>query len=135
MSPWKFSALNICGVALFTAGWLAGWIPGLIASDKSYLTILILFGVALSLVFLSSGKDWAAWWVGDKLVTVGLIGTVVGMILGLSGVEAQLGAETNIVAVRQVITGLLTAMSTTLFGLVGWLWVELNLAVCRETNE
>ncbi|MGI9524994.1 MAG: MotA/TolQ/ExbB proton channel family protein [Hyphomicrobiaceae bacterium] len=66
--------------------------------------------------------------IANILVFLGLIGTVVGFIMALSGVDAKTAAETAHVAgiIRKLIEGMSVALYTTLLGAVLNLWLSIN---------
>jgi hypothetical protein len=65
---------------------------------------------------------------GTALVLLGLIGTVVGFIIALSGVEPQAAADPASIApmVSTLIRGMATALNTTLVGSVLNIWLMAN---------
>lgn len=129
----RFVILQTLGVSLFAAGWIVGWITHLIDADQSYLTwvILALLCVALGLVAL--GRDRDAIWLGGHLFNIGLLGTLIGFVIAFSGVEIGQGFESDSAAAEQLTHGVLTALGTTVFGLVANIWVSLNVRlVCGE---
>ena len=66
--------------------------------------------------------------VANSLVLLGLIGTVLGFIIALSGVDPNVVADVNAVApmVADLIRGMSVALSTTLTGAVLNLWLTVN---------
>jgi len=66
--------------------------------------------------------------VGNSLVVLGLIGTVVGFIIALSGVDPETVAEAEKVSVMvaTLIQGMSTALVTTLVGAVLNIWLMAN---------
>lgn len=66
--------------------------------------------------------------VANSLVLLGLIGTVIGFIIALSGVDAQTAADPNAIApmVGDLIRGMSVALYTTLAGAVFNLWLMIN---------
>ena len=66
--------------------------------------------------------------IANSLVFLGLIGTVIGFIIALSGVDPAAATEVNSVApmVSTLITGMSVALYTTLLGAVLNVWLSLN---------
>jgi len=64
----------------------------------------------------------------DSLVFLGLVGTVIGFIVALSGVDPQASSDVDSVAsmVGTLITGMSIALYTTLFGAVLHVWLMIN---------
>jgi MotA/TolQ/ExbB proton channel family len=64
----------------------------------------------------------------DSLVFLGLVGTVIGFIVALSGVDPQTSAQAEEVAatVATLIAGMSIAMYTTLVGAVLYVWLMVN---------
>jgi hypothetical protein len=66
--------------------------------------------------------------VGNSLVFLGLLGTVIGFIMALSGVDAQAAADVESIApmVTTLIDGMSVALYTTLVGAVLNIWLMIN---------
>lgn len=73
-------------------------------------------------------------WLANSLVMMGLIGTVVGFIIALSGVDPALVSDASLITkmVSTLISGLGTAMYTTLVGSVLNLWLLANYHILQE---
>lgn len=73
-------------------------------------------------------------WFAGSLVLMGLIGTVVGFIIALSGIDPNLVADVTVVGkmVTVLISGMGTAMYTTLVGSVFNLWLSANYHILSE---
>ncbi len=67
-------------------------------------------------------------YLANSLVIIGLIGTVVGFIIALSGVDPSIVSDVNAIGpmVSTLITGMSVALYTTLVGSVLNLWLTLN---------
>ncbi|NKB76209.1 MAG: hypothetical protein GKR96_03980 [Gammaproteobacteria bacterium] len=65
--------------------------------------------------------------IANNLITLGLIGTVIGFIIALSGVEAERVADIAAVApmVSTLIQGMSVALYTTLVGAIFHLWLSM----------
>lgn len=66
--------------------------------------------------------------VANTLVFLGLVGTVIGFILALSGVDPEAASSTDKVApmISTLITGMSIALYTTLVGAVLHVWLNIN---------
>jgi biopolymer transport protein ExbB/TolQ len=66
--------------------------------------------------------------VANSLVFLGLIGTVIGFIIALSGVDPSRAADADNVAdmVATLISGMSVALNTTLVGAVLYVWLIVN---------
>ena len=66
--------------------------------------------------------------IADSLVFFGLVGTVIGFIVALSGVDPQTSAQVEEVAsmVATLVTGMSIALYTTLVGAVLHVWLMVN---------
>lgn len=73
-------------------------------------------------------------YIANSLVFLGLIGTVIGFIIGLSGIDAA--ATTNVDKIAPMITKLINGMSvalyTTLLGAVLNIWLNINLRILTD---
>jgi len=69
--------------------------------------------------------------VADSLIFLGLIGTVIGFILALSGIDpAAAGKVENVSAmVSMLINGMSVALYTTLVGAVFYIWLIINYRI------
>lgn len=66
--------------------------------------------------------------IANSLVFLGLIGTVIGFIIALSGVDPSRAADADNVAdmVATLISGMSVALNTTLVGAVLYVWLIVN---------
>ena len=73
-------------------------------------------------------------WLANSLVMMGLIGTVVGFIIALSGVDPAFASDITLIGkmVATLISGLGTAMYTTLVGSILNLWLLANYHILAE---
>lgn len=69
--------------------------------------------------------------IANSLVMLGLVGTVVGFIIALSGVDPQLAGNVDSIApmVAELIHGMSVALYTTLVGAVLHLWLKVNYLI------
>ncbi len=106
-------------------------------ADKSYLTS------AIGVMFIYG--MWAVWrdkwrtvdWIGEEMMTVGLVGTAVGIIIALAGVDPDIAGSHAATrdTIISLISGLSTALYTTLVGAVGYLWFSLQSHIFRDHKD
>jgi biopolymer transport protein ExbB/TolQ len=85
----------------------------------------VLFAERLSiLTFLST-----------TVIMLGLIGTVIGFIVGLHGLDSSMMRDINsmVSSVVQILLGMSIAFYTTLAGAIAHLWIESNLLVLNRS--
>lgn len=71
------------------------------------------------------------------LVTLGLLGTVVGISLGFSEIDASIvgdAAKSNS-AISKLLSGLATALHTTMIGVVAMIWTQFNLHLLKQQTS
>lgn len=146
---YKLVVINLCAMAGLVYAWQLGLVQMVYAADTSYIcyAITVLFFAGLFSVFqrawkvsraMNSAKsgtpeavngtkfiakgdhiaDVAQW-----LAVLGLVGTIVGFIMALNGISADMEPKALI---GQLISGMAVAFYTTLAGAVTGLWLELN---------
>ena len=69
--------------------------------------------------------------VADSLIFLGLIGTVIGFILALSGIDPEMAGKVENVSamVATLINGMSVALYTTLVGAVFYIWLIINYRI------
>lgn len=70
-------------------------------------------------------------YIADSLVLLGLIGTVIGFIIALSGVDSNTVGDTSAIVpmVGQLVKGMSVALWTTLVGSILHVWLRLNYQI------
>jgi biopolymer transport protein ExbB/TolQ len=70
----------------------------------------------------------------NALVFLGLIGTVIGFIIGLSGIDAAATSDVDKIApmITELINGMSVALYTTLLGAVLNIWLNVNLRILSD---
>jgi len=88
-------------------------------------------GIASSMRMEMSQRIVLVRYVANVLVLLGLVGTVVGFIIALSGVDPEEASNVNAIApmVSTLIAGMSTALYTTLVGSVLNLWLMANYQI------
>jgi len=135
--------------------WLIFWLTGLFTylmydfglliqfytKDMTMLTYLItvLFAATTCSVgykCYAGHRDYTIeWFISDVVITLGMIGTIVGFIIMLSGTFDTLKiADANSVRllIASMSKGLYTALNTTLAGLISSVIIKAQLVVCDD---
>lgn len=73
-------------------------------------------------------------YVSTSVVMLGLIGTVVGFIVGLFGIDpsSMRDIDSMVASVGQILAGMSIAFYTTLAGAIAYLWIESNILVLNK---
>lgn len=124
----RFAVLNLVGAALLLAAWAEGILYRPYAADSSGMCwlITVLFGWGLVRVLR---RDWGSVrWIGNTLVYLGMVGTVIGLIITVSDLSADKGQsfEDFKAVVTSIYIGSGTALYTNLLACVGYLWLGTN---------
>jgi hypothetical protein len=121
----RFTVLHLIGAALVLAAWAEGIAYKPYAADSSgmcwLITVLFVWGLCCVL-----RKDWqSVRWVGNVLVYLGMVGTVLGLIITVGDLSADKGQSFE--DFKQVVTaiyvGSATALYTNLLACIGYLWL------------
>ena len=128
---WRWwSLLNIGVVSMALGQYYFSFVDEVISRDQTYITLGMIV-VALVCSISTLGKTWTGWheFVTDLMPRVGLIGTVIGFMISLDSTAIADNLET-ISDVKSmllvVLTGMSTALTTTLAGLVLQVWLDLQ---------
>lgn len=124
----RLGILNFAGLCFLAWAWWLGYVGFVFSHDVSHISYLIsaLFIAAIAGVFL--GKTGHLERVEVWLVTLGLIGNVVGFILALQNIETgSLGSAEGVQKVAaSLLAGMGVAFCSTLVGAVAALWISVN---------
>ena len=159
---YRLAILNLAGFAFAAWAWQLGYVEAVYAGDESRITLMItaLFVVGLASAWvrarkiarlLNLSKENRALVVrGTKLlekaahlddivnwlVTLGLLGTVIGFAMALSGVDsASLASPAGVQKVAgQLMAGMRIAINTTIVGAVFGLWLDVNRRMVRTAT-
>jgi NADH:ubiquinone oxidoreductase subunit 2 (subunit N) len=124
----RFAVLNLIGAALIGAAWAEGLLFKPFQADSSgmcyLITVLFAWGLACCL-----RRDWqSVRWVGNALVYLGMVGTVLGLIITVSDLSADKAESFE--SFRQIVTSIYvgsgTALYTNLLACIGYLWLGTN---------
>ena len=148
-----FILINLAGVALVVAAHYQGWINKIVEGDSTHLvfviTAMFLVGFAMCakhVIYLSgslrkdkslpidllkikySTKLEIIRYIANSLVFTGLIGTVIGFVIALSGVNPDIVGDIDNIGpmVSTLIQGMSVALYTTLVGAIFNLWLMAN---------
>ncbi len=156
---YRLLILNFLGLAAFAWAWSGGYVGMVFAADSSNIcyAIAVLFAVGMASVFHRALKvshelndlkrsrsrskvngakfsakgdhigDIAQW-----LAMLGLIGTIVGFIMALHGLDTEALDPEKLIG--QLIEGMGVAFYTTLAGSGTGLWLELNNRILRTAT-
>lgn len=134
-----FWILNIAAAALLVAGLWTGLLTPIVAGPAApgVVAILALLLIALAARWLylrhlpapgeGYPEDYSWYWRvfafgRQHITTVGLVGTVIGLILAMTHAQFQGDAAT---VMGSLARGIGLALGSTVTGLVGYLWLEL----------
>ena len=104
----------------------------------TYFITALLVGTTCSIGYKNIVEGWdynVEWFISDVVITLGMIGTIIGFILMLSGTFDTLRIA-DVDSVRLLISsmskGLYTALNTTLAGLISSVIIKTQLIICDE---
>ena len=123
--PARLIVLNVCWAALMAWAAAQGFVTFVFNGDGSYVSYgiaAILAGsLAAAFVGLTAHLKEASW----LCETLGFVGTLIGITIGLSGVDvAALGSADGIIAAgNSLFAGMGTAFCSTIVGAVAMLWL------------
>jgi hypothetical protein len=98
------------------------WKPNDVAAQK-----MLARKIMVKCSFISSVAVW--------LVTLGLIGNIVGFALAVNGLDLSGGPDTALTAIGQMIDGMKVAFFTTLIGTALGLWLAVNAHILHVANS
>lgn len=121
----KFAIINTAGLAVLILLGLGGYLNEVVHSSV-FVAVLALLGMVLTgLVMIVLKKiDWAKW-ICSRLTGFGLAGTVLGVINTFTH-ASFVGDATAVM--QSMAAGLGLALFSTLTGVLGWLWLDFNIA-------
>jgi hypothetical protein len=131
----RFAVLNLIGAALVAAAWVEGLAAKPYRADVSGMCILI---TALFLwgLWRTFQRDWqSVRWIGNTLVYLGMVGTVLGLIVTVSEltVDGVQNFDNFTTIISAIFIGSGTALYTNLLACIGYLWLGTNAhLLCRE---
>ena len=156
---YKLVILNACGAAGVVWGYSQGYVQTLFEGDTTGigLGIVALFAVGLCAVAERSykvskalnrlkagkvvdGSKFAAKsaYIGDIavwLVTLGLIGNIVGFAMAITNLDLSGGADAALQAIGQMVVGMKVAFYVTLIGTALGLWIDVNFRILTTATD
>jgi hypothetical protein len=121
----RFIIINLIGLALLAATWAQGLLFRPFQADHSGICYLMtaLFAIGIGAVYF---KDWqTVRWIGNGLVYLGMVGTVLGLILTVS--DLNVDNAQNFESFKTIITAIYvgsgTALYANLVACVFYLWL------------
>jgi hypothetical protein len=124
----RFAVINLVGVALLAAAWAEGLLLKPYRADESGMCYLITALFLGGLVAVAR-KDWqTVRWIGNVLVYLGMVGTVLGLIMTVSdlSVDKAQSFESFKAIVTSIYVGAGIALYTNLLACIGYLWLGTN---------
>lgn len=121
----RLTILNTCWLAALLAATLLGYTAFVFNGDGSYVSYVIAGILAVSVVASFGGRKGhiasAAW----LCETLGFVGTLIGITIGLAGVDvsALQSTEGVIAAGNALFGGMSTAFCSTITGAIAMLWL------------
>ena len=162
----RFIILNVLGAVGIGLAYQRGWLEYLFSNDPTFITsgVVMLFtlvwlATARRILLTSRGlnhqKDGRVWrirpgqqskvwakidWLvdgSDIMVGLGLIGTVIGFSIALSGVnEGSLGSSQGVsTALGPLMVGMKIALNTTIVGSILGMWNGINQRMLRTATS
>jgi NADH:ubiquinone oxidoreductase subunit 2 (subunit N) len=124
----RFAIINLVGVALLAAAWAEGLLWKPFRADESGMCYLITVLFVVGLVAVAR-KDWqTVRWIGNTLVYLGMVGTVLGLIMTVS--DLSVDKAQNFESFKTIITAIYVgagiALYTNLLACIGYLWLGTN---------
>ena len=122
-----------------------GWLVPVYTNDLTYITFLIT--VVTMLTTLSLGYKFKVpdsdnvdveWFVSDVVLTLGMLGTIIGFMIMLRGTFSSIefnDANSIRLALSSMSQGLFTALNTTLIGLVSSIILKVQLVVYENVKD
>lgn len=125
----RLAVLNIAVAGALVLAYLEGWLH-IFEADETFLSAAI-FGVTVFCIgALHLGYRKFAEGFIDQAVELGLIGTVIGFVIAMSGIDAAAAGDVNRISgmVATLLNGMGIALCTTLAGALcrTWLWLALR---------
>jgi hypothetical protein len=124
----RFSVLQSLLFGMLIYGFHVGALHYVYEADKTKIVVLIAVAFLIALTLAPKKPEWTSW-ISHKLIDLGLLGTVAGFIIALNGVSiaAVNDPEQVVMMVTHLLSGMRTALFTTITGLSGYLWLSLTL--------
>jgi NADH:ubiquinone oxidoreductase subunit 2 (subunit N) len=124
----RFAVINLVGMALLAAAWAEGLLLKPYRADESGMCYLITALFVIGLISVAR-KDWqTVRWIGNTLVYLGMVGTVLGLIMTVSdlSVDKAQGFESFKAIITAIYVGAGIALYTNLLACIGYLWLGTN---------
>lgn len=122
----KQIVVNTVFVSGIVTAWFHGYVQFVFSHDISHLSYVISVILVMALAAALSGRYSHLESVKEWLVTMGLIGNVVGFIIMLQGIDVNgLGTAEGVRAIgANMLSGMGVAFCSTLVGAIGAIWVS-----------
>lgn len=146
---WLITALT---ASVAVAFWAVGWLKSIYVADVTYLTFLIswiyiIFTVRCGIacrrfdkrkkLFTIPRLIESGWFASDQLLSIGMVGTVIGFIMMLSSFSTLDFEDVSTAQdlMMNLGSGMGTALSTTLLGLVGSVLLKVQYYLIDQNFE
>lgn len=141
---YRWLCTNIFGFSLLIVAYINEWVSTVLSADTTNIIIPVIFGVFIWGTILCGHNIWKyskniindksfstytfVRYLANSLVLLGLIGTVMGFIVALSGVDPLTVSNIDSITpmVATLISGMSIALYTTLVGSIFNIWLSLN---------
>ncbi|TGV26320.1 MotA/TolQ/ExbB proton channel family protein [Mesorhizobium sp. M4B.F.Ca.ET.143.01.1.1] len=133
----RLAILNFAGLCFLAWAWWLGYVGFVFTHDVSHISYLITAVFVASMVGVFLGKTGHLERTEVWLVTLGLIGNVVGFIIALQNIDTgSLGTAEGVQKVAaSLLAGMGVAFCSTLVGAVAALWISVNAWVIEGTAK
>ena len=125
----KYIVLHTILFGFLVSGYLTGWIQAVVASDHIYATPLIGGLTGLGSLLAGFNRWELTEWLADKLPSVGLVATVMGLLISVQSAVAMGGLVENR---EQLAVDMIGSLVANMAGISGYLWLSLLKRVCHE---
>lgn len=144
MHKLRWILVNGSALALLNIFYYKGWLQLLWGADTYHLSkgivLVFLFGwVCCSYSILTNKTKFSDLTrrVANSLITLGLIGTVIGFIIALSGINPNTASNASSIQtmISAMILGMGIALHTTLLGAILNLYLMINLWILNHAHQ
>ncbi len=144
MTFWKLYTLQIACLALLAFAWHYGYVDYVLANDVTRLSVVIaaVFISASAYVGVLAGRGKPPtkmlWFIAGSCTKLGLLGTVGGLMIMMSANFSDIGnPDVNVIegVITAMISGMGTAMLTTLIGIMAAMMLEMQLVILGGEHD
>ena len=127
-TQYQKALLMVLLAAGLVGAWFKGWLTMVWTADVTGISGLIALMFVVGLWAMWSNRWSTTNWMAEEMLTFGLIGTVVGLIIAFSSLDlASISSASGAAAmVTTLVSGVGVALYTTLVGSLGYIWLALQ---------